>query len=146
MTKWILDTDCYSLIQRGNPQIIDRIQQIDPNQIYITIITVQEQIKGRFKNIDEAKNSPKLIVSYGWLQETISDFDRLSILPFDEKAYLHYDQFRTQQLRVGSQDLRIAAITMANEGVLVTRNRHDFEKIPNLSIIDWALSKSAKYW
>lgn len=145
MKKWILDTDCYSLIQRGNPQITDRIQQIDPSQIYITIITVQEQIKGRFKNIDEAKNSPKLIVSYGWLQKTISDFNRLSILPFDEKAYLHYDRFRAQQLRVGSQDLRIAAITMANEGILVTRNRHDFKKIPNLSMIDWTLSKSAEY-
>jgi hypothetical protein len=40
---------------------------------------VQEQIKGRFKNIDEAKNSPKLIISYGWLQTAIADFDRLSI-------------------------------------------------------------------
>jgi hypothetical protein len=45
---------------------------------------VQEQIKGRFKNIDEAKNSSKLIVSYGWLQTAIANFDRLSILPFDE--------------------------------------------------------------
>jgi len=47
MTKWILDTDCYSLIQRGNSQIINRVRQIDPVQIYITIVTVQEQIKGR---------------------------------------------------------------------------------------------------
>ena len=140
MTKWILDTDHYSLIQRGYPQVINKLRQIDPSQIYITIITVQEQIKGRFKNIDEAKNSPKLIVSYGWLQETISDFDKLSILPFSEQAYFHYDQFRTQQLRVGSQDLRIAAITMANDAILVTRNRKDFEKVPNLSIIDWTLS------
>jgi tRNA(fMet)-specific endonuclease VapC len=77
MTKWILDTDHYSLIQRGNREVIARFQEIDPSEIYLTIITVQEQIKGRFKNIDEAKNSPKLIVSYGWLQATISDFDRL---------------------------------------------------------------------
>jgi tRNA(fMet)-specific endonuclease VapC len=139
MTKWILDTDHYSLIQRGNRQVIDRLEQLDSSQIYITIVTVQEQIKGRFKNIDEAKNSPKLVVSYGWLQTTISDFDRLSILPFDERAYYHYDRFRTQQLRVGSQDLRIAAIAMANDGILVIRNRRDFEKVPDLAIVDWTL-------
>jgi tRNA(fMet)-specific endonuclease VapC len=55
MTKQVLDTDHYSLIQRGNQQVLDRFQQTDPAEIYITIITVQEQIKGRFKNIDEAK-------------------------------------------------------------------------------------------
>jgi tRNA(fMet)-specific endonuclease VapC len=140
MTKWILDTDHYSLIQRGNREVIERFQEIDPIEIYLTIITVQEQIKGRFKNIDEAKNSPKLIISYGWLQTAIADFDRLSILPFDERAYYYYDLFRTQKLRVGSQDLRIAAIVMANDGVLVTRNSRDFEKIPNLSITDWTIS------
>jgi hypothetical protein len=29
MTKWILDTDHYSLIQRNNPEVIDRFQEID---------------------------------------------------------------------------------------------------------------------
>ncbi len=75
MTKWILDTDHYSLIQRNNREVINRFKEIDPSEIYLTIITVQEQIKGRFKNIDEAKNSPQLVVSYGWLQTTIADFD-----------------------------------------------------------------------
>jgi tRNA(fMet)-specific endonuclease VapC len=139
MKKWILDTDHYSLIQRGNREVIARFQDIDPSEIYLTIITVQEQIKGRFKNIDEAKNSPKLVASYGWLLATINDFSRLSILPFDEKAYHHYDLFRSQQLRVGAQDLRIAAIVMANDGILVTRNRRDFDKVPNLQIADWSI-------
>jgi tRNA(fMet)-specific endonuclease VapC len=140
MAKIVLDTDHYSLIQRGNPQVLDRFQQIDPAEIHITIITVQEQIKGRFKNIDEAKNSSKLVQSYDWLQTALADFNKLSVLPFDEKAYSYYEQFRSQQLRVGSQDLRIAAIVMANEGILVTRNRRDFEKVPNLSIVDWTIT------
>jgi tRNA(fMet)-specific endonuclease VapC len=62
-------------------------------------------------------------------------------LPFDQTAYCHYDLFRSQQLRVGSQDLRIAAIVMANDGILVTRNRRDFEKVPNLSITDWTIAR-----
>jgi tRNA(fMet)-specific endonuclease VapC len=39
MAKIVLDTDHYSLIQRGNPQVLDRFQQIDPAEIHITIIT-----------------------------------------------------------------------------------------------------------
>ena len=44
-------------------------------------------------------------------------------------------------MRVGSQDLRIAAIAIANDGILVTRNRRDFEKVPNLAIADWTISR-----
>jgi predicted nucleic acid-binding protein len=41
MKKWILDTDHYSLIQRGNREVIARFQDIDSSEIYLTIITVQ---------------------------------------------------------------------------------------------------------
>jgi predicted nucleic acid-binding protein len=72
MTKWILDTDHYSLIQRGNREVIERFQEIDSSEIYLTIITVQEQIKGRFKNIDEAKKIfDRLVLS---LLEMVPDF------------------------------------------------------------------------
>lgn len=30
-------------------------------------------------------------------------------------------------------------IAIAHEGILLTRNRKDFEKVPNLMIADWTL-------
>ncbi|MEH2292429.1 type II toxin-antitoxin system VapC family toxin [Nostoc sp.] len=45
-----------------------------------------------------------------------------------------------QRIRIGTQDLRIASITLSMNGILVTRNRKDFEKLPNWRLEDWTIS------
>ncbi|WP_366839181.1 hypothetical protein [Nostoc sp. LPT] len=45
-----------------------------------------------------------------------------------------------QRIRIGTQDLRIAAITLSVNGILVTCNRKDFEKVTNLHLEDWTIS------
>jgi tRNA(fMet)-specific endonuclease VapC len=62
------------------------------------------------------------------------------VLPFDDAANAHYESLRQQKIRIGTQDLRIAAIVLSVEGVLVTRNWRDFAKIPHLVLEDWSIS------
>jgi tRNA(fMet)-specific endonuclease VapC len=61
-------------------------------------------------------------------------------LPFDEAAATIFDQLRTQKLRLGTNDLAIAAITLAARGILVTRNTGNFQRIPGLVLEDWTKS------
>jgi tRNA(fMet)-specific endonuclease VapC len=72
------------------------------------------------------------------LQSTIEDLQMLPILPFTELARDRYRELLEQRIRVGSHDLRIAAITLSFDGILVTRNRQDFERVAGLQITDWS--------
>ncbi len=51
MSLWIIDTDCISLFQNGYPNICQRINAVSSEQIAVTIITFEEQVRGRFNVI-----------------------------------------------------------------------------------------------
>jgi tRNA(fMet)-specific endonuclease VapC len=64
---------------------------------------------------------------------------RWQILSFTMPAMAQYGQLLKLKLGVGKMDLRIGAVALENNGVLVTRNVRDFQRIPNLIIENWAL-------
>ncbi|MDZ8241554.1 MAG: type II toxin-antitoxin system VapC family toxin [Nostoc sp. ChiQUE01a] len=136
----ILDTDHLSLIQRGNPFIRKRLNTINPQDIAITIVTATEQLRGRINTINRADSSSELILAYAKLQDTLEDLNSINVLEFNEDAGNIYAELIRQKIRVGTQDLRIAAVTLSVNSILVTRNRRDFEKVPNLRLEDWTIS------
>ncbi len=73
------------------------------------------------------------------LLATVRYFAHVNVLPFSPTAMATLKGLRDQRIRIGTQDLRIAAIVLAAEGTLVTSNRRDFEKVPGLLIEDWNL-------
>ena len=46
-------------------------------------------------------------------------------------------ELRRQKVRVGSQDLKIAAIAMAEDALLLSANQRDFQKVPGLRVENW---------
>lgn len=60
-------------------------------------------------------------------------------MDFDEQAQTVFQRLHAQRMRIGTLDLRIAAIALSREATLVTRNRQDFAGIPALNIEDWSL-------
>jgi tRNA(fMet)-specific endonuclease VapC len=135
---YILDTDHLSLFQRRHPRVVAKIQATPLPQRAITIITVEEQLRGRLSQIRNARNAVSHIRACAALNDAIRLFASIRILDYDEEANARYEILRQTKIRIGSQDLRIAAIVLATGSILVTRNRSDFEKVPGLIIEDWS--------
>ena len=47
--------------------------------------------------------------------------------------------FDGQRVRIGTMDLKIAAIVLAHDATLLSRNLSDFRKVPGLKVEDWTL-------
>jgi tRNA(fMet)-specific endonuclease VapC len=58
--------------------------------------------------------------------------------PFTQPAIERYEELKQRNLKVKKTDLRIAAIVIEQDAVLVTRNARDFGRIPGLRIEDWS--------
>jgi tRNA(fMet)-specific endonuclease VapC len=139
MTLWILDTDHVSLFQTGHPLITQKIQSFDPNSIAVTIVTVEEQMYGRLNRIRRAKSAEELKIGYFNLNRTLAYFQTINVLDFDSTAADCYQEIISQKIRVGTQDLKIAAIALSHEAIIVTRNSRDFGRVPKLQIEDWSI-------
>lgn len=137
MSLYILDTDHVSLFQKNHDRVVSQIASVDPSDIAATIITVEEQLRGWFKEIRRASGS-RQVWAYSRMRIAFDYFQTIQIFDFDDAAYKHFEQLRQQKIRVGTQDLRIAAITLSINGTLVTRNSRDFERIPGLVFEDWS--------
>ena len=137
MTLYILDTDHLSLYGRNHPTIIAKLLS-NQVQLTTTAINVEEQLRGRLAQVAEAKNTNNLSNAYQRLTETVLLLSEFNTLQYDTTSSEIYQKFKIQRIRVGTQDLRIASIVIANNGILLTRNRQDFEKIPGLIMQDWS--------
>jgi tRNA(fMet)-specific endonuclease VapC len=120
------------------------VQRVEVNaeNLAVTIVTVEEVIRGRFKGIKNASapsQADKLVLAYTRLWDILDDFKNLNILKFDQNAFTIYTEFRRQKIRIGTQDLWIAFIVLANKAILVTRNHRHFSQVPDLVQEDWTI-------
>ena len=137
MSLYVFDTDTLSLYRHGHAAVVQHTLIHPPEALAITVITVEEQLSGWYAFLRRAnKTLAKIAPIHDRLAETVTFPSRTRILSFTESAITHYEQLQSLKLRIGTMDLRIAAITLAHNATLVTRNRQDFQLIPGLGIED----------
>jgi tRNA(fMet)-specific endonuclease VapC len=128
----VLDTDTLSELMRPRPssRLVARLEQVPPAEQATTSITLGEIAYGAHK-----ANRPALY------QRAAGLLRGVRILDFDRAAAERYGEIRLALERAGVRladpDLRIAAIAVASNRLLVTGNVKHFARVPGLRSEDW---------
>jgi tRNA(fMet)-specific endonuclease VapC len=136
---YILDTNVLTALHIGNPKIINAIQKIGNERVAITVVTKVEMLRGRIDFLLKAENAFSLRRAQALLTETEERLNAIETLPFDDDAIAQFEQLITNSAmrKAGRADLLIASIVLSQQAMLVTRNRKDFQRFPNLRLVNW---------
>jgi tRNA(fMet)-specific endonuclease VapC len=134
----LLDTDILSLLMQGHERVRNRIEQA--TTFAIPIISRIEVLEGRFASLLKAADGTHALLAQQWLEQSENYMRELETIPFDEAAASRLDRLLGMKFlkKIGRADLLIAAIALARNALLVTRNTRHFELVPGLQIENWA--------
>lgn len=141
MYPYLLDTDSISLIARGGPEgtrIRARIAALPPDSVAVSVISYEEQMRGWMAEIARMPSVDRQLTVYSRLDRMREYYCLTPVLPFDDNAVSHFQSLWLLRLRVGTMDLKIAAVALANNATLITRNAKDFGQAPGLVLEDWS--------
>lgn len=135
----ILDTDTLTHLYAGHSRVVERLRNLDDPDVCATFVNKIELLRGRFDFVMKASTGAELLRAQQWLIRTEELLDQIIILSFDEEAAAWFDRLKMRPglRKIGRVDLLIASMTLANQAVLVTRNIRHFQKIPELTVVNW---------
>lgn len=132
--KYLLDTNiCIYLIKGRDEKLLKKFVKHSPVDFAVSSITVSELWYGVNKSKKQKVNEVALT----------SFLQPFEIINFDEDSAKVYGSIRTKLESngnpIGSMDLLIASIALANQLVLLTNNEKEFKRVPKLKIDNWVL-------
>ena len=135
----ILDTDHLSELDRGTALSETLKRRLAATQLPVatTIVSVEEQLRGRLASLARARDARKLIDLYSRLQTVIVDLGNWWISPWTDTSADVYEKLAKSRLGIGTMDLRIASIVLAANATLLSCNLKDFQRVPDLKVEDW---------
>jgi tRNA(fMet)-specific endonuclease VapC len=139
--RYLLDTDHLSILQKSKGQdyenLSNRMERLPISEFAISIVTVHEQFLGSNVYISRSQTSTDLVRGYEFMNKLVRSFKVIPVIEFDNLAATTFQDFKSRKIKLATMDLRIAAIAMSKQLVLLTRNHKDFVKVPGLIIEDW---------
>jgi tRNA(fMet)-specific endonuclease VapC len=138
---FLLDTDHWTILQLKSGKefetLVGKITSRSPEEFFVSIVTFHEVMTGWLAYLAKAKGLDGVVRGYHRLDYLFGRYEPGRVLAFDEKASEIFGELRASKIRIGTMDLRIASIALANQLTVITRNRVDFERVPGLPIEDW---------
>ena len=94
-------------------------------------------MRGWLAVISKTRNQQTEVAAYQRLQTLLRFFNEIPALDYTAVVAARFEDLRRSRVRIGSMDLKIAAIALSRDGLLLSGNLKDFQKVPNLKVQDW---------
>jgi predicted nucleic acid-binding protein len=127
--KALLDTCVISelVTRQPHPNVVSFVDNLDADDIYLSVITIGEIIKG----IEKLPDSRRKTELHDWLQDDLMARFHGNILPLDIGVISEWGALTARLETAGKPmpaiDSLIAATLLAHKMTLITRNVSDFE-------------------
>lgn len=136
---YLLDTDTLTHLHSGNTNVINRLENLQDEEVAITIVTKIEILHGRIDYLLKAFSGSDLLKAQELFSRSETLLNQLPVILIDPNAANQFDRLKdiSKFRKIGRSDLLIASIALANQAQLVTRNLRHFRQIPHLFLENW---------
>jgi tRNA(fMet)-specific endonuclease VapC len=137
----LLDTDHLTVLRYlDHPRsgaLMRRIRSMENELVAVTVISLEEQARGWLAEISRERDVRNQVAGYDGLIKLPEFFSQWEIIQFDIRAAEEFLSLRKQKIRIGTLDLKIAAVARVNNALLLSANLRDFHKVPALRVENW---------
>ena len=131
MTEYLLDTNIWIGLARGEAGLQKRLQGLRVSLVHCCSVVRGELEFG-------ARKSQRVEANLSGFARLLAPFDSA---PFDDGAAARYGVIRAvleaAGTPIGGNDLMIAAVALARDWVVVSRNAREFVRVPGLRVEVW---------
>ncbi len=130
-TLYLLDANIIIYAQRGNANVLKRMQEIGRDHIVLSSVVVAELAFGVEKSQHKDRNRTALHNLLSSFQ--VQDWDVSAAWIYAAQ----YHRLRSAGTPIGIHDLQIGCHALALDAVCVTNNTREFERIEGLKLENW---------
>jgi tRNA(fMet)-specific endonuclease VapC len=142
--RYLFDTNILSelVARQPNPRVVEWVDSLDPNSVYLSVITIGELRKG----IEKLPDSSRKERLREWLHGDLLHRFSGRILGLDVEVMLTWGALVAQLEQagkpMGAMDSLIAALARHHNCCLVTRNESDFSETGLTILNPWQLTET----
>ena len=130
---YFLDTNtCIYFLNGSYPTVRERLLSHRPAEIAIPAIVKAELLYGAYKSMRSDENE----------QAVVRFLLPYTIAGFSDSEAKHYALIRADLEKtgtpIGPNDMIVASIVRANNGILITHNVSEFRRVTDLRLEDWS--------
>ena len=133
---FLVDTNVLSEARRGRLEAETWLRSVDPEQIFLSVVTLGEIMKGVAQ---KSRSDPSAAAAlHRWLEQLRTDHVR-RILPINDAVALEWGRIAAVRPR-NMADALIAATAAVHRKIVVTRNVADFKDLSVPVLDPWNLA------